>query len=118
MSSASAAATCCGKSAGAGTDERTGPVIADLSLQKGRPCIGPTMHINIGIDSKKLIREAYNATLRALAFCSSVAGTIPKIFFWLGQISPHTLNSMMVPSHAPMPMMRFGREYWHPTGPR
>src|SRR5271167_630114 len=82
----------------------------DSRLQKGSPCIGPTMHINMGMDSKKLIREAYKAILRDLAFSSSVAGTIPRIFFWLGQINPHTLNSMMVPSQAPMPMMRLGRE--------
>src|SRR5258707_10035831 len=63
------------------------------------------MHISMGIDSKKLIREAYRATLRAAAFCSSVAGTIPRIFFWLGQMSPQTLNSMMVPNQAPIPMM-------------
>ncbi len=51
------------------------------------------------------MREAYRATLRAAAFCSSVAGTIPKIFFWLGQMSTQTLNNMMVPSQAPIPMM-------------
>ena len=30
---------------------------------------------------------------------------MPRIFFWFGQISTQTLNSMMVPSHAPMPMI-------------
>jgi hypothetical protein len=39
------------------------------------------MHINIGMDSRKFVREAYNATFRAFAFSSSVAGTIPNIFF-------------------------------------
>jgi hypothetical protein len=29
---------------------------------------------------------------------------MPRIFFWLGQISTHTLKSMIVPSHAPMPI--------------
>ena len=64
------------------------------------------MHISMGMDSKKFMREAYRATLRAAAFCSSVAGTIPRIFFWLGQMSTQTLNNMMVPSHAPTPMAR------------
>jgi len=36
-----------------------------------------------------------------LFFSSSLADTMPRIFFWLGQISTHTLNSMIVPSHAP-----------------
>src|SRR5712691_8783563 len=63
------------------------------------------MHISMGMDSRKFVREAYRATLRAAAFCSSVAGTIPKIFFWLGQMSTQTLNNMMVPSQAPIPMM-------------
>ena len=63
------------------------------------------MHMSMGIDSTKFTREAMPATLRAFAFCSSVAATMPRIFFWFGQISPQTLNSMMVPSQAPMPMV-------------
>src|SRR5450755_2600457 len=47
-------------------------------LQNSSPCEGPTMHISIGIDSRKFTREAYPATLRAAAFCSSVAGTSPR----------------------------------------
>ena len=47
------------------------------------------MNSNIGIDNKVLVRDAINATGRALAFSSSVASTIPKIFFWFGQISTH-----------------------------
>lgn len=62
------------------------------------------MHINIGIDSTKLMREAIKATLRALAFSSSVAGTMPNTFFWFGQMNTHTLNAMMVPNHAPIPI--------------
>jgi hypothetical protein len=57
-------------------------------------------------DSTKLVREASVAVLRALAFSSSVAGVMPSTFFWFGQISTQTLNSMMVPSQAPMPITR------------
>ena len=62
------------------------------------------MKNSIGIDSIMLVRDARNATRRALFFSSSVAGFMPRIFCWLGQISAHTLNSMIVPSHAPTPM--------------
>ena len=44
------------------------------------------------------------AATNALALAASSAGTIPSTFFWFGQISTQTLNSMIVPSHAPMPM--------------
>ena len=57
------------------------------------------------MDSTKLMREAIPAALRAAAFSASVAGTMPRIFFWFGQMMPQTLNSMMVPNQAPMPMM-------------
>src|SRR5688500_6332692 len=36
----------------------------------------------IGIDSMVLVREARNAMRRAFAFSSSVAGFMPRIFFW------------------------------------
>ena len=62
------------------------------------------MKNSIGMDSATFVREARKATRRALAFSSSVAGTMPRIFFWLGQISTQTLNSMMRPSHPPMPI--------------
>ena len=64
------------------------------------------MHISIGIESTKLMREARPAVLRARAFSSSVAGTMPRIFFWFGQMTPQTLSSMIVPSQAPMPILR------------
>ena len=64
------------------------------------------MHMSIGIESMVLVREARKATFLALAFSSSLACTSPSTFFWLGQISTHTLNSMMVPSQAPTPMTR------------
>ncbi len=63
------------------------------------------MHMSMGMDSTKFVRDAYSATLRALAFSSSVAGLMPRIFFWFCQIGPQTLISMIVPSHAPMPIV-------------
>ena len=42
----------------------------------------------------------------AAAFCSSVAATKPWIFFWFGQMMAQTLNNMMVPSQAPVPITR------------
>ena len=51
------------------------------------------------------MRDAMAATTLALAFSSSEADTIPRIFFWFGQISTQTLNNMMVPSQAPVPIM-------------
>ena len=77
-SSASARATCCGRSAGIGAG---GCKRRFLDRQNGNPCDGPIMHMSMGTDSRKLVREAYRAVLRAAAFCSSVAGTIPRIFF-------------------------------------
>jgi hypothetical protein len=62
------------------------------------------MKKSIGRDNIVLVREARNAMRRALAFSGSVAGTMPRIFFWFGQISTQTLNSMMVPSQAPTPI--------------
>ncbi len=62
------------------------------------------MQSSMGIDSTKLMREAVAATFLDRAFSSSLAATMPNIFFWFGQISTHTLNSMMVPSQAPMPI--------------
>src|SRR5881394_3323459 len=62
------------------------------------------MLMSIGIDSIVLAREARNATRRAFAICSAVASTSPSTFFWFGQISTQTLNSMIVPSHAPTPI--------------
>src|SRR6266404_1189127 len=64
------------------------------------------MHMSMGRDRMKLMRDARPAVLRAAAFSSSVAGTSPRIFFWFGQMKTHTLNSMMVPSQAPTPRGR------------
>jgi hypothetical protein len=39
------------------------------------------MKKSIGIESIVFVREAKNATRRATAFCSSVAGVSPRTFF-------------------------------------
>src|SRR3569833_980023 len=62
------------------------------------------MKNSIGIDNMVVVRDARKATRRALFFSPSDAVTMPSIFFWFGQISTQTLNSMMVPSHAPIPI--------------
>src|ERR1700694_3280013 len=64
------------------------------------------MHMSMGKDRMKLMRDARPAILRAAAFSSSVAGTMPKIFFWFGQMNTQTLNNMIVPSQAPTPLVR------------
>ena len=45
------------------------------------------------------------ATVFALAISSAPAWTIPRIFFWFGQMNTQTLNNMIVPSHAPIPII-------------
>ena len=62
------------------------------------------MHMSMGMDKKVLVREVMAATTLALAFSASEASTMPNIFFWFGQISIQTLNSMMVPNQAPTPI--------------
>ena len=57
------------------------------------------MHMSMGKDRMKLMRDALPAILRAAAFSSSVAGTSPRIFFWFGQMKTHTLNNMMVTAY-------------------
>jgi hypothetical protein len=47
----------------------------------GRPCEVAAMHRSIGMERMKLVREAYSAALLALAFSSSVAGLMPRIYF-------------------------------------
>ena len=71
---------------------------------KNPPWPKPTMLISIGIESMVLVRDARNATRRAFAIWSAVASTSPSTFFWFGQMKTQTLNSMMVPSHAPTPI--------------
>ena len=53
----------------------------EVRCQSGKPCDGPIMHMSMGMESRKFVREAYRATLRAAAFSASVAGTMPRIFF-------------------------------------
>ena len=74
---------------------RTGtPTPRSNSGQYGRPCAdAPHETAAWGIDSIVFVREASKATLRARFFSSSVAETIPRTFFWFGQIRTQTLNS-------------------------
>ena len=65
----------------------------------------PTMLINIGIESRVFVRDARNAVRLPLAMASGVASTMPSTFFWFGQIKIHTLNNMIVPHHAPIPII-------------
>ncbi len=41
----------------------------------------PTMLISIGIERNVFVLDARNATRRALAICSGLASTMPRIFF-------------------------------------
>ena len=50
-------------------------------LKKSAACAPAAMKNSIGIESMVLVREARNATRRALFFSSSVACTMPRIFF-------------------------------------
>jgi hypothetical protein len=50
------------------------------------------MHMIIGMDSIVFVRDARKAVARALAFSSSVAATMPRTFFWFGQISTQTFE--------------------------
>lgn len=54
---------------------------ADFDQMKKPPWPKLTMLISIGKANNVLVRDAINATLRALAISSAVASTIPRIFF-------------------------------------
>ena len=64
------------------------------------------MHSNIGTDKAVLVRDARSAVFFALAMTSALCSlpSRPRIFFWLGQISTQTLNSMIVPNQEPKPI--------------
>ena len=64
------------------------------------------MLMTSGMDISVFKRDAMNATFLAFAISSAPASTSPKIFFWFGQIKTQTLKSMIVPSQAPMPIVR------------
>src|SRR5210317_2362003 len=59
----------------------------------------------IGMDISVFEREARKAVFLALATSSALASTMPRTFFWFGQMSTHTLNNMIVPNHAPTPIV-------------
>lgn len=58
-----------------------------------------------GMDMSVFERDAMNAMFLAFATSSAVASTMPKTFFWFGQMSTQTLNNMIVPSQAPIPIV-------------
>ena len=51
-----------------------------------------------------LMREAMPARFAAAAFSAASTVTMPRAFFWFGQMTNQTLAHMMVPSHAPRPI--------------
>ena len=51
-----------------------------------------------------LIRDVMPARRAAAAFSSDEALTIPRTFFWLGQITNQTLKAMINASHMPIPI--------------
>ena len=53
------------------------------------------MLASIGIESSVLVRENRKAVRRALLISSALASTMPSTFFWLGQMTIHTLKSMI-----------------------
>ena len=63
------------------------------------------MQRSIGTDKTTLVLEAIAAVNLALAISSALASTIPRTFFWFGQIRIHTLNSIIVPIQAPKLIM-------------
>ncbi len=63
------------------------------------------MLISMGIDNAVLVRDAISATILAVPIWSALASTMPRIYFWFGQIRIQTLYNMMVPSHAPTPIV-------------
>ena len=44
------------------------------------------------------------AVFADLAFTSGSTVTIPKAFFWLGQITNQTLKAIIIHSHIPIPI--------------
>ena len=52
-----------------------------------------------------LVREAIAAVNLAFAISSALASTIPRTFFWFGQIRTQTLKSIIVPIQAPKLIM-------------
>ena len=63
------------------------------------PWPAPTILINIGMDSIVLVLEARKAVLAAFAFSSAVASTIPRTFFWFGQIKTQTSSTHFISIH-------------------
>src|SRR5215216_1633538 len=69
------------------------------------------MKNNIGTDNQVFVREARKAIRASLADSGGIAALFSAlsavqemILFWLGQIIPQTLKSMMIPIAPPMPI--------------
>ena len=58
-------------------------------------------------DAIVLVLDAINAFFAAAGFSSGVESTIPKTFFWFGQIINQTLKAIIKPSHIPIPIAVF-----------
>jgi hypothetical protein len=56
-----------------------------------------------GIENMVLIRDVMPARRAAAAFSSDEALTIPRTFFWLGQITNQTLKAMINASQSHRP---------------
>ena len=65
------------------------------------------MHKSIGNDRRVLVLENNIAVRADFAFNSGSHSTIPKALFWFGQITNHTLNAIIRPSHIPIPIAVF-----------
>jgi peptide/nickel transport system substrate-binding protein len=92
--------------------EVTIPLLKDIKSQApDAVCEVAPMKNSIGMLNSVLARDARAAGLASAAACGSASppcatrSAEPMILFCAGQITPHTLSSMMVPSHAPTPMI-------------
>ena len=59
---------------------------------------------SMGIDNMVLKREVSIAKRAAAAFSSGSTVTIPRAFFWLGQMMNQTLNAISNAIHMPIPI--------------
>ena len=66
------------------------------------------LHHSLTVLKESLGGTLYVAAGDALAsFSSGEASTIPKTFFWLGQITNQTFIAIIIPNHIPIPIAVF-----------
>ena len=65
------------------------------------------MDSNIGNDKRVFTLDVSIAVLTALGFSSGEHSTIPRAFFWFGQIINQTLKAIIKPNHIPIPIAVF-----------